>query len=421
MHTRLPGCREHPPGTADALTAARHVEPRPQAARKRLLATLLPLLAVAAPARAGETVAVRGEWTQFLGAAVAGRGDETPRTGGRLDGLVTIDAHQLGLWQGLSFHFHGELVYGRNTNRVGSRLLLPVNTALSFPKSNDEAADLSFSVIQRVGKLRVEAGKINLLESSSRVPIVGGGGKDGFQHIGLASPPALLASPKIYGAIATVPAGPLILSGGIWTPDDWTSRYTPEGIFEDGVNVMLVVTRPTRRPGRPGWHSLSLFTTSRKAALGENFPDLRPPPGLEGARPPGRGGTHIKYTVQQFLWQDPTNPKRGWGLFGHVGVSTGTPEILDWSMTAGLAGSVPWDARPDDRFGLGYFRFSLAQRVEEAVAPIAPVGDEQGAEAYYTAQLGPTWRLTASGQIVDPVVRRAPVAAYLGLRLKADF
>jgi porin len=387
----------------------------------RRWAGLLVLLATEAPAVASETVAVRGEWTQFLGAAVAGQGDEAPRYGGRLDGLVTVDAEQLGLWKGLSFHFHGEFVYGRNTNRVGSRLLLPVNTALSFPKSNEEAADLSYSVIQRIGKLRVEGGKINLLEASSRVPIVGGGGKDGFQHIGLASPPALLASPKIYGAIASVPAGPLLLSGGLWTPDDWTSRYTPEGLFEDGVNVMLVATLPIRSARRPGWHSLSFFTTSRKAALGENFPDLRPPPGLEGARPPGRGGSHLKYTVQQFLWRDPTNPGRGWGLFGHVGLSTGTPEILDWSMTAGVAGSVPWDARPLDRFGIGYFRFSLARRVEEGVAPIVPVGDEQGAEAYYTVQLGPVWRLTASGQLIDPVVQRAPVAGYLGLRLKADF
>ncbi len=384
-------------------------------------AAFLALLGASVAAQATEAVAVRGEWTQFLGAAIAGDGDEAPRYGGRLDGFATVDGERLGLWKGLSFLLHGEFVYGRNTNRVGSQLLLPVNTALSFPKSNAEAADISYSIVQRIGRARLQAGKINLLESSSAIPIVGGGGKDGFQHIGLASPPALLASPKVYGAILSVPAGPLLLSGGVWTPDDWTQRYTPEGIFEDGVNVMLVATLPARIGGQQGWHSLSVFKTSRKAVVGENFPDVQPPPGLEGAKPPGRGGTHVKYTVQQYLWRDPADPKRGWGLFGHFGVSDGTPEVLDWSMTAGVAGSVPLAARPQDRFGIGYFRFSLARRVEDGLAALLPVGDEQGAEAYYTAQLSPHWRLTASGQLVDPVIRNAPNAAYAGLRLKADF
>jgi porin len=154
---------------------------------------------------------------------------------------------------------------------------------------------------------------------------------------------------------------------------------------------------------------------------GQNFPDIRPPPGIEALPPIPAGGTHIKYAVQQFLWRDPANPKRGWGLFGHVGISRGTPSILDWSMTAGLAGSVPIAARPLDRFGVGYFRFSLTNRVEDGLAALLPVRDEQGGEIYYTAQIGRHVRLTATGQIVDPVVRNAPTAAYFGLRAKTDF
>lgn len=381
------------------------------------------LLCLAAPALAegGDAVKLRGEWTQFLSAAVAGSGDGTPRYGGRADGFLTIDGEQLGLWKGVSFQFHGEFVYGRNTNRVGSFLLLPVNTALSFPKSNAEAADLSYSIVQRIGKARIQAGKINLLEQSSAIPIVGGGGKDGFQHIGLASPPALLASPKVYGAVMTVPAGRFIFGLGLWTPDDWTQRYTPDGLFENGMNAMLVATLPARIGGQQGFHTLSVFLTSRRSRLGENFPDLRPPPGIEAVPPPDTGGTHVKYSVQQFLWRDPANPKRNLGLFGHIGLSQGTPDILDLSMTAGLAGSSPIAARPLDRFGIGYFRFSMTPRVETALQTILPINDEQGGEVYYTAQLGPHLRLTANAQLVDPVVRNAPTATYLGLRAKVDF
>lgn len=388
-------------------------------------AALLALAFNALPGRAAEaapqTVETRAEWTQFVTAPVSGSGDRVLRYGGRLDGFATLDGERLGLWQGLTIQLHGEFVYGQNSNRIGSRLLLPVNTALSFPRSNDEAFDLSYSVVQRIGKVRIQAGKINLLEASTAIPIVGGGGKDGFQHIGLASPPALLASPKIYGAIVTVPAGPLLLNLGVWTPDDWTERYLPSGAFEDGVNAMFVALLPSRIGGLQGYHSVSVFLTSRKATPGQNFPDIRPPPGIETLPPIPAGGTHVKYAVQQFLWRDPANPNRGWGFFGHVGVSSGTPSILDWSMTAGIAGSVPIKSRPLDRFGVGYFRFSLTNRVENGLAPVLPVKDEQGGEIYYTAQISRHVRLTANGQIIDPVVRGADNAIYLGLRAKADF
>lgn len=378
---------------------------------------------MAAPcqAQSGEILTLRGEWTQFLSAAVAGSGDDAPRYGGRIDGFAVIDGERAGFWKGVSFQLHGEFVYGKNTNRVGSFLLLPVNTALNFPQSNTEAADLSYSIVQTIGKARIQAGKINLLEQSSSIPIVGGGGKDGFQHIGLASPPALLASPKVYGAILNAPLGRLRLGVGLWTPDDWTQRYLPDGLFENGVNAMLVATLPAKIGGQQGFHTLSFFLTSRQSRVGESFPDLRPPPGLEGVPAPSAGGLHVKYTVQQFLWRDPADPGRGLGLFGHFGASQGTPDILDWSMTAGIAGSVPIAARPRDRFGIGYFRFSLSPRVEGALADLLPVRDEQGAELYYTAQIGKRLRLTANAQLVDPLLESAPVAAYAGLRAKADF
>lgn len=389
--------------------------------RRATLLSLACVLAGPAAAQAAETLAARGEWTQFVSAAVAGSGDGAPRYGGRLDGFLTVDGERLGLWKGVSFEFQGELVYGQNTNRIGASLLLPVNTALRFPRSNEEAGDLSFFVTQSIGKARLEAGKLNLLEQSTRLPIIGGGGKDGFQHLGLASPPALLASPKVFGAILKMPAGRLLLGIGLWTPEDWTEKYVPEDLFENGLNAMVAATLPTQIGGQRGFHSLSLFLTSRKSKVGENLPEVTPPPGLEGVRAPGAGGVHLKYTVQQYLWRDPARPKRTLGFFGHVAASQGTPDILDWSMTAGLAGSSPIAARPLDKFGIGYFRFSMTSRVEDALSNILPVNDEQGGEIFYTAQLGPHLRLTAHAQLVDPVLKGAPTAAFFGFRTKVDF
>jgi porin len=221
--------------------------------------------------------------------------------------------------------------------------------------------------------------------------------------------------------IATTPAGPFTFNLGVWTPENWVRRYDPKGLFNNGVNVMFVAVLPSRIGGLRGYHSFTLYLTSRRVNGQEEYPDIRPPSGTDTLLPTEPGGLHLRYSVQQYLWQDPANPKRGWGLFGHVGVSSGAPGILDWSMTAGIAGSVPIRSHPDDRFGIGYFRYSLANRVVRGLAPVLPLDDEQGGEIYYTAQLFKGIRLTANGQLINPAIASAPMAAYAGLRLRTEF
>ena len=388
-------------------------EPPPDAAA--------PVVPAAAPESASDAVDLHADWTQFVSAAVAGDGDSAPRYGGRVDIYARIDAEKLGLWDGLAFNLQAETVYGRSTNRIGSSLLLPVNAALSVPANDDEAFDLSYSVIQKIGQVRIQAGKINLLDASAAIPIVAGGGKVGFSHIGLAAPPGLLASPKVLGAVVSAPVGGIVLNAGAWSPQNFTRRYGIGDAFDDGVNGWFAAVVPTRVGGRRGFHTFSIYLTNRRVNGREDYPDIRPPPGTSGLLPTKAGGTQLRYAVQQYLWQDPADPRRGWGFFGHVGVSTGAPGILDWSMTAGIAGTVPAAARPHDRFGIGYFRFSLADRLVDGLAPVLPVGDEQGGELYYTAQIGKRVAVTGYGQIVDPVIKGASTAVYLGLRVKTDF
>jgi len=49
------------------------------------------------------------------------------------------------------------------------------------------------------------------------------------------------------------------------------------------------------------------------------------------------------------------------------------------------------------------------------------VGDEQGGEIYYAAQLGDMLQLTASAQLVDPVLANAPDAVNFNLRAVVAF
>lgn len=368
-----------------------------------------------------DPIDLRADWTQYLSGPVTGEGDNALRYGGRMDAYAQVDGEGVGLWKGLTINAQAEFVYGDNVNRIGSRVFLPVNSAMSLPVNGDEGFDFSINIVQRFGKLRIQAGKINLFDAAVGIPIASGGGKEGFQHMGLAAPPGLLTSPKVLGAIASAPVGPLVFNVGVWSPQDWTRAYFSRSPVKEGVNGMFAAVLPTRIGGLQGYHTATLYVTSRQVTGSEDYPDIKPPPGIGMLLPRDAGGTHIRYAIQQFLWQDPSNPKRGWGLFGHVGVSTGAPGILDWSVTGGFAGAVPLASRPNDRFGIGYFRYSLADKVVKGLAPVIPLGDEQGGEIYYTAQIAKPLRLTASGQLIDPGFANAPTAAYVNLRLKAAF
>ena len=379
------------------------------------------LLAATPAAAADRVVTLRGEWTQFVGAAVAGTGDGALRYGGRFDGYAVIDGKKSGLWDGLSIRLQGEFVYGKSVNRIGQRLLLPVNVALYFPSNDKQDFDLSYSIVQTFGRNRLQIGKINLLDQSAAVPIVGGGGKEGFQHVALAAPPALLVSPKIYGAILTIPTRRVNFNIGVWTPEDYTNRIGPEGVFSSGLNAMVVATVPVRPGGLRGFQNFTVYVTSKKRQRPSDSPDINPPPEIADLPPAEPGGLHIRYGFQQFLWQDPQNTARGWGVFGHLGISNGMPEILDWSMTLGLGGSPPIASRPLDRFGLGYFRVSLTNRLVEGLAPLVALEDEQGVEAFYTAEVTHGIRLTATGQVVDSLLKNGKTAVFLGMRARASF
>ena len=390
-------------------------------ANRRGAFALLAVSLLATSPAAAQVANVRGEWTQFVGAAVAGTGDGAPRYGGRLDGYLLIDGKRSGLWDGLTIRLHGEFVYGKSVNRIGSRLLLPVNTALNFPSNDAQDFDLSYSIVQTFGRNRLQLGKINLLDQSAALPIVDGGGKEGFQHLGLAAPPALLASAKVYGAILTVPMRRVTFNFGVWTPEDYTNRVVPDGMFSNGVNLIMIATVPVRPGGLKGFQNLTVYATSKKRRLLTDSPDINPPPEIAGLPQPEPGGFHLRYGFQQFLWQDPRDPARGWGMFGHVGISTGMPELLDWTMTLGLSGSPPIASRPRDRFGLGYFRVSLTSRIVDGLAPLVALEDEQGIEAFYTAEIAHSIRLTATGQVVDSLLRNGKTAAFLGVRAHASF
>jgi porin len=371
------------------------------------------------PAKA-PSVAVTGALTQFLGASVAGDGSNSVRYGGRLDIYVTIPGSTLGMGDRLSISFHPELVYGKNTNTIGGSTILPVNTAMLLPSNGSEDFDLSVSVTQKIGSAAsVTFGKINLLDLAAKTPIVGGGGLEGFQNIALAAPPSGLVPPSLFGAMLSAPTKSGILSLWIYDPVSTTNRTGFEHPFSSGIAALVSATFPVKIGGKTGYQNIKMSGNTRTAFDLRDLPALLLPPGstILSQR---KGAWNVTYSFQQFIWENPQAQGVGWGVFGQIGLSDGNPTPLDWSGLIGIAGN-PWTSRPADKFGIAYFRQSFSDVLAQSISPVLDLKDEQGIEAFYTAQLGKVFRLTGNIQIIDPATARKSTAVLLGVRLRAGF
>lgn len=398
---------------------------------RRCRATLIVALVLAAPvaapaqesapAGAPAPVVFHASWTQFLGWAVEGQGQDVSRLGGKLATTMVFAGEALGLWDGFTVNVSGEFGFGRNVNQSGTGVILPLNTALVFPSNGEEDWDVSVNFTQRIGASSLTFGKINMLDNVARTPLVGGGGLEGFQHVALAAPPSELSPPTIFGAIWSRPSRRASVTVGAWDVTSALNRTGLDSPFSEGVAGMVSVVVPARLAGRRGFHGVNVMGTSKRGLDLRDIGDTFLPPESEAILGRKRGGWHVKYVVQQFLHEDPADPSRGWGVFGHIGTWDANPTPMQWSLTAGVTGTVPLQARPADRFGVGYFRSSFSRTLQEGLQPILVLGDEQGVEAFYTVEIVRRLRLTATGQWVSPAIEGVSNATVLALRTRVAF
>lgn len=388
-----------------------------------LALALSPAILIASSAHAQEAppsaTSIRAAWTQFVGAAVEG-GDDDARYGGKVDVYGTVDGRDLGLWEGLSINVHPEFVYGRNVN-ASVPVLFPPNVAMTFPSSNEEDFDLSLYFVQKFGKASLTLGKINMLDIAAGTPLVGGGGLDGFQHTALAAPPSGITPATIFGGLLSVPVGRPTLTVGLWDPANRVNQTGFEDPFETGVAGMVSLAVAVPLDGKPGFHSFTVQATSKRGLNLADLEDVFLPPESEVVLGQRSGGFKLTYALQQYLWVDPSDSRRGWGVFGTAAVWQDNPLPFRWSATFGLTGSPPIAARPNDRFGIGYHRMTLSPALRRGLAPILAVRSEQGVEGFYTFAIGRHLRLTANAQWVRSFIRDVDDALFLGLRAQLVF
>ncbi len=337
---------------------------------------------------------------------------------GKFDVSMKVNLHGLGWWQGANFIMKGEANYGNSINGRGG-VLMPANLAMLYPgESGSDRYDVTSWYFQkRVGRSSALLfGKMNMLDFTIRRGS-GGAGIDYFWNIGLVAPPSGLVPAQIFGAMLVGRTKSLKYTVGLYDANGADNESGLEDPFEDGANIMLNVDFPVTIGGQRGFQGIKLAYSSKDEP---DLSDLSLPPEAGGF-----GNTknrwYAAYTFKNFIRENPDMNEGGWGVFGQVGFSE-NPNGLDFSWVLGIGGNSLTKARPEDRWGIGYYQFSVTDEIVDGLSLLGvPLRDEKGIEIFYNAQVTRWLNLTADVQFIDPVLRNQDNVTLIGLRASTNF
>lgn len=373
--------------------------------------------ALASPATANTSpLSARLVVSQFADLPVSGVAAKTLRYSGRADGYFDLKGSAFGADDNITLTLRPEYSWGRDSNGVIG--LIPSNTAL-FRGEGKGDFDLSASISKRWNSgAHLTLGKVNVLDLGGKLPVVGSDGHYGFQNLSVALPPSAIIPNTITGALLEVPTEKVLYRLWVFDPDSQYRRSGFETAFRSGVGFLGSVTFPVRLGGKPGFYALKLSGSTRSDINADSLPAaLIPSPGSDFGR--RRGEFAAVLAGYQYLAVYPEAPGKGWGIFGQVYLSNGDPTFLDRSGFIGVSGNPR--SRPQDRFGLAWFRYSLTNGLVRALSGRFALEDEAGVEAFYTIGLGGKLEVTANLQVIDGAVSARDTGVLAGMRLTAAF
>nr|WP_298932053.1 carbohydrate porin [uncultured Erythrobacter sp.] len=356
--------------------------------------------------------------SHFVDVPVVGDARSLARYSGRIDGYLEVRGSYYGGSDNLTIKIRPEYTWDKSSN--GEIGLIPGNTALFRPEGAGDF-DLSASIEYKwKDGTTLEAGKINVLDISGQLPIVASDGHFGFQNLGLALPPTAVVPNTLTGVALQVPKGKMIYRLWVFDPDSQYQRTGFETGFESGVGFLASAAVRTTVNKLPGVVNLALVGSTRDSFAVDILPRaLTPPPQPIGTFGNESGELAIQLSAYQFLKMYPEARGKGWGILARFQASTGDPTFLDYSGYFGISGNPR--KRPQDRFGLAYFRYSLTDELVDDIAFRLGIEDEQGVEAFYTYQFAKGFGLTANVQVVDSAIAFRDTGVTVGGRLTTEF
>ena len=365
---------------------------------------------------------LRTNLSQFYQGVASGGLRQTFPYGLKFDYFGTIEGEKLLGWDGLFVNLHAESRFGQSINRdVGS--LIPANFALEFPKPMGSASALTnVQIEQFLGPdFVVTCGKLNAADGVNIHPFLGGNGINRFMN------EAFVLSP-IYGRLipySTPGAGFSYLRNFdpvftflVLDPSGRPDTAGVSHMFNNGATLFSSLRVPVTPFGLPGHQSLDAgYASGRYSPL---FPDDYII--LPGIPAPRRTGSWlVTYGFDQFLFVDPDDPTKGWGIFANISLADQATNPVHWFLNLGASGTSPLPGRSADSWGAAYYYLATSSVLRQTLGPAAPSASEQGVELYYNAAITRWFTLTADIQAVDPAQSGSRSAFLFGLRAKIDF
>lgn len=356
--------------------------------------------------------------SQFVDLPVAGDADDTFRYSGRADAYIDIGGSNFGLDDSWQITLRPEFTWGETSN--GTIGLIPNNTALFRPEGAGDF-DLSASLSKRwKSGVKLTIGKINVLDISGMLPVVESDGHFGFQNLGLALPPTAVVPNTLTGAQLEIPTKDFIYRLWVFDPDSQYERTGFETAFESGVAFLASAAYKARIGKLPGIYNVAVVGSTRDTFAVDILPRaLTPPPQPIGTFGNESGELALQLSAYQFFKMYPEAPGKGWGILARFQASRGDPTFLDYSGYFGISGNPR--KRPQDRFGVAYFQYSLTDELVDDIAFRLPIEDEQGVEVFYTLGLTKNFGLTLNAQVIDSAVAFRDTGVLIGARLTASF
>lgn len=356
--------------------------------------------------------------SQFLDVPAAGSADPIARYSGRADAYIDLGGSSFGLDDSWQLHIRPELTWGKTSN--GAIGLIPNNTALFRPEGAGDF-DVSVNITKRwKSGTSLTFGKINVLDISGGLPVVESDGHYGFQNLGLALPPTAVVPNTLTGVQLEIPTSKFIYRFWVFDPDSQYERTGFETAFESGVAFMAAAAYKARIGKMPGIYNFAVVGSTRKRFAEDILPRaLTPPPQPIGTFGNESGELAVQLSAYQFLKLYPEAPGKGIGILARFQASTGDPTFLDYSGYFGISGNPR--GRPQDRFGLAYFHYSLTDELVEDIAFRLPIEDEDGIEAFYTVGFGKGFEFTLNAQVIDSAVEFRDRGVLVGGRLTKAF
>ena len=369
-------------------------------------------------AAAGGGITFNADLSQFYFGVAQGGREEAWTYGGHGDYVFNIDSEKLGGPKGLFVKVRAEHRFGE-TIQEATGAILPPTVLADLPTTETRNVYLTNVLFTQFlsETFGVFAGKLDTLDGDLNA-FAHGRGKTQFSNAAFVATPVGLRT-VVYSTLGTgfviLQEGEPLFSFSVLNATDTVRTSGFDELFADGVVLVPELRLPTKLGGRPGhfliggsWSSRDYVALDQAATvLLPNVPVTR------------RSDSWAIYcNFDQYLWVDPRDPSRGWGVFGRSGIADEDTNPIERFLSLGIGGNSLIRGRNADTFGVGWYYAWTSSELLPALntALGGVVGDGQGVEIFYNAEITSRLRLTADMQILDPALNTADESLLLGLR-----